>query len=140
MPFRSYRLLPLLAAFPLIAAFATPANAQSAYTDQCAVGMRYEPGYGPASVIRIYGSVNGGATLQQDAAVCSDMIGQGWAPMSKYGEWQRRNGGAFRPVCGYAWPWGDDVNVYTLPGNENYGIADCANFTGGTGYSLLNNF
>jgi hypothetical protein len=139
MHHRSYRLLPVLAAFPLAILSVSPApvSAQSAFTERCAVGVRYEPGYGPATVIRVYGSVNTQATVQTDAAVCSDMIAQGWFPESNHGEWERRNGGAYRPVCAYTWPWGDSVNVFTLPGNEYYGWTDCNNFSGGSGPSDL---
>jgi hypothetical protein len=116
------------------------AAAQSFATDRCAVSARYEPGYGYASVIRMYGSVNEQTTVQVDAAVCTNLIANGWTPQSKYGEWERRNGGAFRPVCGYVWPWGDAVDVYALPGNEGYAWRDCAGFSGGSPIDLTANW
>ena len=113
-----------------LAVFPSAALAQSTY-ERCAVGIRYEYGYGPASVIRMYGSINYQPDVQMDAAVCSDLISAGWNGVSKYGEWERRNGGSFRPVCGYGWPTGETVSVYTLPGNEAYGYTDCLGFSGG---------
>jgi hypothetical protein len=120
-------LLATLLALPL----ASTASAQAIQRQQCAVGLRLDPGYGYANIIRVYGSVSNQYFIQAEAAACSELISQGWFGVSKYGEWEHRYGGAYWPICRYDWPWGGDALVYALPGSEWAARLDCYSFTDG---------
>ena len=140
MHLRSYpRALPRAALVAvLLLALALPlgstASAQSTSRQRCAVGLRLEPGYGYATIIRVYSSIDNQGLVQGEAALCTELIAQGWFAESSYGEWQARFGGAYYPVCYYRWPWGDSVNVYALPGNTYWARLDCSGFYDGSLY------
>jgi hypothetical protein len=105
----------------------TGASAQSYPVYQrCAVGAHVVNSHAYADLIRMYGSVNSQPDVELDASVCTQLINEnGWFAMSKYGEWERRNGGLYHPVCGVTWSWGDSVTVYTRTGDEYLGWLDC---------------
>jgi len=128
----------LALAMSLLLALHGPAAAQGLTRyETCAVGW-HPPTPGElhyANIILMYSSVNYQPDIQADAAVCSELISYGWFPVSKYGEWERRNGGPFVPVCSYDWPWGDSVTAYAFPGYETMVARECLStrFSGGSG-------
>jgi len=136
MHLRSYRCIGrATVALALVLVLALPlagtASAQVGELQNCAIGARYEPSFGYANIIRVYNSIQDQSLVQVQAAVCTNLISQGWFGVSKYGEWQRRFGGIFSPICGYQWPYGASVNVYAYPGYEWLARADCSAFYGG---------
>jgi hypothetical protein len=83
-------------------------------------------------VIRTYGSPGNKSDLQDDGAICTDLIGTGeWHGVSNLHEWDARDGGEFYPVCNVSWvgdPQGTTLGIWTTMEGRDIGMADCDAF------------